>query len=328
MNRPVFTRLCAALICCLLCGSCLGVNGGDRLRTGIHHYESGRYADALAIFTGLADQGSDEANAYLGRMYRDGTGVGKDRDKAIACFGRIKDAGRFDAGTELAKLYAEKLDVAAALAAAHQYHGAVVAYRKIPEQYYRGLDYNHLGNIFIDEHYYGYNLDAAADAYDKAVRHGYADAAVGLNRIDMIIGDTMGGFNRILDHFNRTNSPEALQALIDSPVLGKWNYVGVTDDYLVLTSREVDGDAIRKVWTYYYPRKKPGGKTRELTSYQCTARQYALHATAAFDEQDNLTDVFSAADKAPAYAPVAAGSIGEKIYNYACFSINKAEAIK
>ena len=131
------------------------------------------------------------------------------------------------------------------------------------------------------------------------MRHGYADAAVGLNRIDMIIGDTMGGFNRILEYFNRTNSREALQALIDSPLLGRWNYVGVTDDYLVLTSREVAGDAVRKVWTYYYPRKKHGGKTRGLTSYQCAARQYATLATAAFDEHDNITDVFSASQNPP-----------------------------
>ena len=328
MNGLFFKKLCAVIACCLLCSSCLGLSAADRLRAGIQHYESGRYGEALAIFAGLADQGSDDANAYLGRMYRDGTGVEKDRDKAIACFSRIKDAGRFNTASELETLYAEKLDAAAALAAAHQYHGAVLAYRKIPEQYYRGRDYDNLGNIFIDEHYYGYNLDAASDAYEKAIRHGYADAAVGLNRIDMIIGDTMGGFNRILEYFNRSNSPEALQALIDSPVLGRWNYVGVTDDYLVLTSREVAGDAVRKVWTYYYPRKKQGGTTRELTSYQCAARQYATHATAAFDEHDNITDVFSTSQNPPAYAPVVAGSIGENIYNYACFSVNKAEAIK
>jgi len=68
-----------------------------------------------------------------------------------------------------------------------------------------------------------------------------------------------------------------MQAIIDSPVLKEWNYIGVTNDDIVLASRDVIGTDIKKIWTYYFPKNRVSNRTKELTYYRCSDKLYALN---------------------------------------------------
>lgn len=66
----------------------------------------GRFADALEIFTGLADTENAEAQAHLGYMYYKGEGVEADPDRAVDWYRRAAVLGNRDAQYNLAVAYA------------------------------------------------------------------------------------------------------------------------------------------------------------------------------------------------------------------------------
>jgi len=68
------------------------VNGGD-------------YARALEILRPLAEQGLAPAQNYLGIMYRDGRGVGRNDKEAVRWFKKAAQAGDMWARTNLAIMY-------------------------------------------------------------------------------------------------------------------------------------------------------------------------------------------------------------------------------
>lgn len=68
-------------------------------------YEQKDYATALKEFTPLADQGTAEAQLYLGKMYMMGQGVLKDPDQAIKWFKASALQGNADAQFFLGTIY-------------------------------------------------------------------------------------------------------------------------------------------------------------------------------------------------------------------------------
>lgn len=76
-------------------------------------YQRGDFEKALGLIRPLAEQGDADAQAYLGSMYAQGTGVPKDYDKALALVRPLAEQGNANAQMQLAFMYEEGHGVSA-----------------------------------------------------------------------------------------------------------------------------------------------------------------------------------------------------------------------
>ena len=70
-----------------------GDSFADTLKPGIKEHWLGNYTQALQILKPLAANGDDEAQMYLGLMFRDGQGVEIDNFKAFNFFKQSAEQG-------------------------------------------------------------------------------------------------------------------------------------------------------------------------------------------------------------------------------------------
>jgi len=68
-------------------------------------YEKKEYAVALTEFTAVAEQGDEEAQLIVGKMYMIGQGVEKDSEQAIKWFKAAAGQGNADAQFFLGAMY-------------------------------------------------------------------------------------------------------------------------------------------------------------------------------------------------------------------------------
>ena len=92
--------LCAFTI--LLCAQ---FSAAADLGAAKHAYQQKDYATAFREFTPLAEQGNEDAQFFLGKMYLMGQGVLKDPDQAIKCFKASAAQGNADAQFFLGSIY-------------------------------------------------------------------------------------------------------------------------------------------------------------------------------------------------------------------------------
>ena len=77
----------------------------DTLKPGIKEHWLGNYTEALQILKPLAANGDDEAQMYLGLMFRDGQGVEIDNFKAFNFFKQSAEQGNAWSQKHLAWMY-------------------------------------------------------------------------------------------------------------------------------------------------------------------------------------------------------------------------------
>ena len=93
---------CVLAFTFLLCAS---FSVGADIESGKRAYQQKDYATALREFTPLAEQGNQDAQLFLGKMYMMGQGVLKDQDRAIKYFRASAAQNNADAQFFLGVLY-------------------------------------------------------------------------------------------------------------------------------------------------------------------------------------------------------------------------------
>ncbi len=88
-------------VCTLLMFSTAAVAG---LSDALTAFNIKRYDQALSEFSYLSDEGDPIASFYLGKMYAEGLGVEKDKQRAIEYYQKSDDAYNIDASYELAEI--------------------------------------------------------------------------------------------------------------------------------------------------------------------------------------------------------------------------------
>jgi uncharacterized protein len=89
----------------LLTNTSIADSFADTLKPGIKEHWLGNYTEALEILKPLAANGDDEAQLYLGLMYRNGEGVEIDYFKAINFFKKSAEQGNAWSQKHLAWMY-------------------------------------------------------------------------------------------------------------------------------------------------------------------------------------------------------------------------------
>ena len=94
-----------SLICVFTILLCSRLSATGNLEAAKRAYQQNDYATALKEFTPLAEQGNEEAQLFLGKMYMLGQGVLKDPDQAIKYFKASAAQGNADAQFFLGAMY-------------------------------------------------------------------------------------------------------------------------------------------------------------------------------------------------------------------------------
>ena len=84
---------------------CAGFSAGADLESAKLAYHQKDYATAIKEFTVLAEQGNEDAQLILGKMYNLGQGVKQDRDQSIKWFKASAVQGNADAQFFLGSMY-------------------------------------------------------------------------------------------------------------------------------------------------------------------------------------------------------------------------------
>ncbi|MEZ5527783.1 MAG: HAD family acid phosphatase [Gammaproteobacteria bacterium] len=183
----------------------------DALENARAAYYEGRFAEALAIWRPLAQQGDARAQNNLGILYRNGEGVVQDYDlarewllraaaqgwaRAQFSLGMMYDFGQglarneqeavrwyelaaaqddADAAFNLAGLYSEGRGVSRNLEQAALWYGRAAALGHANAQ-------NVLGKIYAEGRYLPQNLEEAERLFRLAAQQGHSDAIVNLKR--------------------------------------------------------------------------------------------------------------------------------------------------
>lgn len=77
----------------------------DELESANRHHRQKNYAQALAIYTKLANEGNPSAQNNLGLMYAKGQGVPQDYQKAVEWYTKATNQGDADAQNNLGSMY-------------------------------------------------------------------------------------------------------------------------------------------------------------------------------------------------------------------------------
>jgi len=93
------------LVCAFTILLCSRLSAAADLKVAKRAYQQKDYATAFREFTPLAEQGNEDAQLFLGKMYMLGQGVLKDPDQAIKCFKASAAQGNADAQFFLGAMY-------------------------------------------------------------------------------------------------------------------------------------------------------------------------------------------------------------------------------
>ena len=99
------SRLAQFLFCVLSVLLCSEICMAQDFDSAMRAYEKGEYATALTEFTAVAEQGNQEAQLIVGKMYMIGQGVEKDSEQAIHWFKAAAGQGNTDAQFFLGAIY-------------------------------------------------------------------------------------------------------------------------------------------------------------------------------------------------------------------------------
>ena len=99
------SRLAQFLFCVLSVLLCSEICMAQDFDSAMRAYEKKEYATALTEFTAVAEQGNQEAQLIVGKMYMIGQGVEKDSEQAIHWFKAAADQGNTDAQFFLGAIY-------------------------------------------------------------------------------------------------------------------------------------------------------------------------------------------------------------------------------
>src|SRR5438034_2225259 len=102
MMRSWLQRFSLCVFTTLLCA---GFSVGADLESAKLAYHQKDYATAIKEFTVLAEQGNEDAQLILGKMYNLGQGVKQDRDQSIKWFRASAVQGNADAQFFLGSMY-------------------------------------------------------------------------------------------------------------------------------------------------------------------------------------------------------------------------------
>jgi len=93
------------LVCAFTILLCSRLSAAADLEVAKRAYQQSDYATAFREFTPLAEQGNEQAQLFLGKMYMLGQGVLKDPAQAIKCFKASAAQGNADAQFFLGAMY-------------------------------------------------------------------------------------------------------------------------------------------------------------------------------------------------------------------------------
>jgi len=99
------SRLAQFLFCVLSVLLCSEICMAEDFDSAMRAYEKKEYATALTEFTAVAEQGNQEAQLIVGKMYMIGQGVEKDSEQAIQWFKAAAGQGNTDAQFFLGAMY-------------------------------------------------------------------------------------------------------------------------------------------------------------------------------------------------------------------------------
>jgi uncharacterized protein len=100
--RSALGQLLFCAVSVLLCSE---ISMAQDFDSAMHAYEKKEYAVALTAFTAVAEQGNQEAQLIVGKMYMIGQGVEKDSEHAIKWFKAAAEQGNADAQFFLGAMY-------------------------------------------------------------------------------------------------------------------------------------------------------------------------------------------------------------------------------
>ncbi len=103
--KKFFLVLCAVII--IPCGL---MAKNDEYKDGLTKYSAKKYSEALVIFNKLDLKNNIDAQYYLGLMYKQGTGVEVNIEKAKYYWGKAADKGHVLATFHLKKLNEDSSD--------------------------------------------------------------------------------------------------------------------------------------------------------------------------------------------------------------------------
>jgi TPR repeat protein len=132
---------------------------------GVNAYLAKSYKLAMARFKPLAENGNSQAQAYLGTMYRDGRGVGRDYREAMRWFLMAAEQGDAFSQAHLGYLYES------GLGAARDEKAALHWYVKAAEQG-SGYSQARLGTMYRDGRGVAQDFEQAANWFSKAADQG------------------------------------------------------------------------------------------------------------------------------------------------------------
>jgi|GEM_PF-272650 len=132
-------------------------------------FDQGRYAEALPLYQGLAEQGNTEAQISLGSMYENGQGVTQDYTQTISWYRKAADQGSSLGQFNLGIMYGTGRGVAL------NYVQAAYWYRKAADQGIVDAQYN-LGWMYSTGRGVAEDYNQAVYWYHKAAKQGYVIA--------------------------------------------------------------------------------------------------------------------------------------------------------
>lgn len=120
-------RLAVALVAAVLATAPARADDESRVVEGVSLYDSGRFAEAAALFTPAAEAGNASAQYHLGLMHARGEGVPKDLARAAGWFERAATGGHNHAQYIVGHMYAKGDGVPRDRARAHMWFTAATA---------------------------------------------------------------------------------------------------------------------------------------------------------------------------------------------------------
>ena len=136
---------------------------------GASLYEQGKYEEALSCFKESAKEGNSDAMTWLGNLYKDGIGVGRDNCKAMSWYVKAADIGNAVAMCNIGWMYDKGLGVD------QNYDQAMRWYIKASDLKNSGAMFN-IGKMYEEGKGVGRDYSEAMSWYVKAADMGLPNA--------------------------------------------------------------------------------------------------------------------------------------------------------
>ena len=162
--------------CALLLVSGLALAAGGDYQLGLSAYDQGDYAEAMAQWLPLAEDGAPEAQYRVGRLHYYGRGVEQDYAQAGQWYLMAAESGHARSQSNVAVMYEQGRGFPADDAKAAKW------YAKAAEQG-RAVSQNNLGRLYEEGRGVAQSDERAAALYTAAAKKGYPEAQYRLGRM-------------------------------------------------------------------------------------------------------------------------------------------------